>query len=731
MSAGEEGSIMHLDFNARALKRVDGQLAKLAAHDRISVLIHIIRHGCQSLSEFLPRELVSALCSEFNRQETHDLVSAYHSWISAELSTSRRPAFDLSNESTNTSAPRVLLISPMYHTEEASIGLVRISFYLRGLGIAAEWVTATPKKLDAIINRCREGNYDIIGQGTTHYTFKNDLELVYNIRNVSPKSTMILGGHGAVLTPENRQQVLSNTPISIIVRGFGERSTARIALLLWKGLPNDVVLSKPQIPGIYFLDSKNQMVVTGRDTYSQNGYRVLHAIFDGNQYPVERGVARFITSTHCAFHCTFCSSKNFPEQPVRRLTPEDVLYQIQATRACQPSLSHIEFNDDNFSGGHRCGGKFCKGTEWLKKLCTSALPETMKGITTYCYSRADTIDTPTLSLLRDKLNMTKIGIGLEHVDADVLQNMKKGIEPEVVVQTIRKSIELGFDTNFFVILFSKWETADSLRKLICLSTQLCLEGGNLVYNWGLQPLGGADIARDPTNSYIEEQYQIGDYSGIYRAKIVPDDPFVANWFLQMNDDLDKFFSLQDDIISRLKLEWLDTPISQNLMWFERVLRLDKNINLSNTLVNLIRIHSMFVFGIEYVDPANEYFRSGCLETLRGIENYVYNGPTYPARGMTSIKRKIDYLWRELPRELKEDPLSKLLAELEVIYVGMHMPDEEGVHFGPIRHAEWAAQNHNSWIDIIEANDVKSCMSISATRISTLIDEIEKLLYERS
>jgi len=722
---------MHLDFDARALKRVDGQLARLTAHDRISVLIHIVRHGCQSLSEFLPRDLVSALCFEFDRQETHDLISAYHSWISAELSTSRRPAFDLSDESRNTSAPRVLLISPMYHTEEVSIGLVRISFYLRGLGIGAEWVTATSKKLDAIIDRCREGNYDIIGQGTTHYTFKKDMELVHKIRNASPKSTMILGGHGAVLTLKNRQQVLSNTPISIIVRGFGERSTARLALLLWKGLPNDVVLSKPQIPGIYFLDSKRQIVVTEKDTYCQKGYRVLHAIFDGNQYPVEHGVARFITSTHCAFNCTFCSSKNFPEQPVRRLPPEDVLHQIQDTRTCQPSLSHIEFNDDNFSGGYRSGGQYCKGTEWLQTLCMSTLPKTFKGITTYCYSRADTIDIQTLSLLREKLNMTKIGIGLEHVDADVLQHMKKGIDSGLVIQTIRTSLELGFDTNFFVILFSKWETADSLRKLIRLSTHLCLEGGNLVYNWGLQPLGGADIARDPTNSYIKQEYQVGDYSGIYRAKIVPDDLFMANWFLRMNDDLDKFFSLQDDIIAKLKREWLDTPISQNSMWFERVLRADKNINLSNTLVNLIRIHSMFVFGMEYIDPVSEYFRSGCFETLRAIENYVYNGPTYPAGGMTSIRRKIDYLWRELPRELKEDPLSKLLAELEVICVGMHMPNEEGIHLGPVRHAEWAAQHHHSWIDIMEASDVKSSRFISAKRISTLIDEIEKRLLELS
>src|SRR5207248_828917 len=97
-------------------------------------LIHLARHGAQGFAGSMPQPLVEALGAALLRQDRSDVVGAYHAWVSAHIATSSRPEFDLSRRGAIAGAPRVLLVSPVYRLAEASIGLVRIAFFLRGLG---------------------------------------------------------------------------------------------------------------------------------------------------------------------------------------------------------------------------------------------------------------------------------------------------------------------------------------------------------------------------------------------------------------------------------------------------------------------------------------------------------------------------------------------------------------------------------------------------------------------
>lgn len=671
------------------LSDADGQLWVVPTDARRQILRRLADVGPNDFSDILPARMTSTA------QGPTDAVGWYMRWIEAHLMDGQRPAFDLSDDQLLPKGPRVLLVSPVYRLDEASIGLIRIAFFLRGLGIRADWIAATPNRLDDIVRMASNGGYDVIGHGTTHYTFDEDMRLLGRTAEASPESEIVLGGHGAVFEQAALRHLLLETPVSYVVRGFGERSTARLALA-HSSSDFGTGLRPEQIPGIHLIH-EGGLRSTGVDVYKETEFRALHAIFDASLYPVEDGVARLITSTHCPFACVFCSSRNFPEQPATRLDPQDVVNLVCELKAAHPDLTFIEFNDDNFSIGYRKDGCFRKGTQWLAELCAAARDGCFDGLRTYCYSRADTIDPGTLELLVQRTNLAKIGIGLEHVNHAVLRKMKKGTGVTRVLDRIRQAVALGVDTNFFVILFSKWETRETLVELIDVSSQLALEGAHVVYNWGFQPLRGADVSTDPSNEYLSSDHRIGQFHFEQRGKIVPDEANVGGWFRQMHSDLDRYFALQDELLARVRALGAVSRLDDHSPWLRRVFRPHQNVNLSDTLTNLVRFHSMFEYACRFIDSGDSYFSESAKRTWCYVLAYVFNGPTHePGQSQSSIRSKIAYLTAGFDIDATESAVTALVAELDVVRVGLRIPEGTNLTPDAAAHEAWARRSLARW-----------------------------------
>ena len=702
------------------LARAGGRIWSLNTQIRRHVLRHLTVSGPSEVADLLPEGLVHS-----GINQPMDVIDWYLRWVGAHISCGERPVFDLSDSAMCDIGPRVLLVSPVYRLKETSIGLVRIAFFLRGLGIHADWVAATPDNIESILQQAYYGSYHVIGHGTTHYTFAEDIKLLMRMAEMSPASRFILGGHGAVFEPAMLRRLLTETPVSYIVRGLGERSTARLTIA---HEPDGFVsaLQPDGIRGIHFLH-KGEVLSTGIDEYNELEFRGLHAIFDGRLYPVEGGVTRLITSTHCSFACVFCSSRNFPDQSVVRLTPSDVAHTVGELRCHHPELHSVEFNDDNFTIGYRRSGRIYRGKEWIDELCTLAT-KAFNSLQTYCYSRADTMDQETLARLVKDINLAKIGIGLEHVDHYVLKAMKKGNAVQHVLERIRQALELGIDTNFFVILFSKWETRSTLIALLDVSIRLALEGAHVVYNWGLQPLRGADVSKDPSNQYLGSQLQVGTFQFEQLGKIVPDDQEIGSWFRRMNDDLETYFALQDELLARVVNFGSASHLDVRSAWLQRVFREHRNVNLSNTLTNLVRFHSMFEYGRRFINPDDLYFIEGASRTWGGVLAYVFNGPTCPRDGSaTSIQRKIDFLSGEVNPDWTHGVDNNLAVELDVVRIGMRAPDHYLIAPNSWDHCEWAQKAMPRWrksITTVDSNTEGGSYAVAA------LSEIEGLLDGR-
>ncbi len=703
------------------LASAGGRIWLLNTQIRRHVLRHLTISGPSEVADLLPEGLVHS-----GSNQPMDMVDWYLRWVGAHIDCGERPAFDLSDSAMCEVGPRVLLVSPVYRLKETSIGLVRIAFFLRGLGIPADWVAATPDNIECILQRACYGGYHVIGHGTTHYTFAEDVKLLMRLAEMSPASRFILGGHGAVFQPAMLRRLFTETPISYIVRGFGERSTARLTI----AHESDGFVSALQpdcIRGIHFLH-KGEVFSTGVDEYNELEFRGLNAIFDSRLYPVEDGVARLITSSHCSFACVFCSSRNFPDQSVVRLTPSDVVYTIGELRRHHPELHSIEFNDDNFTIGYRRNGRIYRGKEWIDELCTLANTEAFDSLQTYCYSRADTMDQETLARLVKDTNLAKIGIGLEHVNHNILMAMKKGNAAQHVLKRIRQALELGIDTNFFIILFSKWETRSTLIALLDVSIRLALEGANVVYNWGLQPLRGADVSKDPSNQYLSSQLQVGTLKFEQLGKIVPDDQDIGSWFRRMNDDLEVYFALQNELLTRVAHFGDASHLDIRSEWLQRVFKEHHNVNLSNTLTNLVRFHSMFEYGRRFINPDDPYFIEGASKTWGGVLAYVFNGPTYPSNGSgTSIQRKIDFLSAKVNPDWTRGVDINLSVELDVIRIGMRAPDHYMIAPNSRDHYEWAQKAMPRWRKSIATVDSTTEGGLYAV---AALNEIEGLLDSR-
>ncbi len=313
-------------------------------------------------------------------------------------------------------------------------------------------------------------------------------------------------------------------------------------------------------------------------------------------------------------------------------------------------------------------------------------------------------------------------MGLEHVNVAVLKAMKKGTRVQRVLDRIRQALELGLDTNFFVILFSKWETRQTLVELIDVSSRLALEGGCLVYNWGFQPLRGADISKDPSNQYLRSQEQVETFRFEQRGKIVPDDKEMATWFRHMNEHLDAYFGLQDELLSRVADFGRTSQLDARSPWIRRIFRQHRNVNLSNTLTNLVRFHSMFEYGRRFLSPEDSYFVEEANHTWGTVLAYVFNGPTYPHNGSaTSIRRKMAFLAKEIDSDWGCDVAAKLAVELDVVRIGMRAPNHPVLKPDSVAHHVWVVKALPRWREGIE--HVDTCSEAGAYAKAAL-EEIE-------
>ncbi len=503
----------------------------------------------------------------------------------------------------------ILFLPPAYarNEMEPSIGLIRLASLLHFLGANCEIFPLTAKNKDIFFELLKNTNFNFIGISTTHYTFDNDIELIKEINDLSSHLSIILGGHGSEVSVDIKYKVFEAVRLDCFINGLGE-----------KPLLNYIYskINNTELCDFTGIDIKGN--ITGsKANYTDKEYDLLNALQNPQFYPKTIDTLYINTSSHCPMKCVFCSSRNFPGQGVKRIgfnTLENIFYNYfnQIT-----SLKNVSFYDDDLASTFysQIDKRKYIGKSWVVNLCERIQSNHWK----FNYSglfRIDTIDYKTIDALA-KAGFVKLSFGIEHTDKTVLSGMKKNMNHQETLEKIEYISQHGIQVELFFIIFSKWETWESIKKLVVDICHYANRGALIIYNWGLQPLYGSELI-SMKNKYFKE----AENKFVKISKVIPDDDFIGAWFLFLLEHKEYYFSLQGSLESTIYKK-LNLDKFKNYSLFGHIHQ--KNLNSSTTFTNLIRILSMFLLGKKHFPggSANADWDSIILTLDDAIFKYAY------------------------------------------------------------------------------------------------------------
>jgi anaerobic magnesium-protoporphyrin IX monomethyl ester cyclase len=307
-------------------------------------------------------------------------------------------------------------------------------------------VDTTNLSVDRAVKEVMETEPDLIGitlMGAESVPFA--ISLVRALKGARNTSTIIAGGHGAVLLPRD----LLNAGVDCCVLGEGE-STFRDILErgIVTGMPGTVTMKEnrevkgPPRPLIFPLD---RLELPARDLMP----------------PPPEGVYLMETSRGCPHQCKFCETTRFYGRRWRPFSPERVVREAKLLMD-KYNAWIIHFADDNFSAS----------IKRVKKICEQIIEEEVFPAFYMLSARADDlVSDPDLLPLMAKARMLRISVGVETLAADVAREIDKPIPFDVYKQAFTRMRELGIFSVASLILGLPGETPQDRARTVELAVE--------------------------------------------------------------------------------------------------------------------------------------------------------------------------------------------------------------------------------------------------------------------
>jgi anaerobic magnesium-protoporphyrin IX monomethyl ester cyclase len=324
--------------------------------------------------------------------------------------------------------------------------------YLLKNNIESKTFDLFEEDLDDFLDYCGSLERPIVGVTSQSYSRYEAIDIIADVKRVSPSSICIVGGkHFGFCAEETLERVQD---IDVVVRGEGE-----ITLLeLHRCLSQNGDLSKVQ--GITF--RKNGFIVSNNDRPPEKDVEQFSLNFE--KLPIEnfaKGIylrnfenekirsLPIHLSRGCSRKCVFCS---FGLTPYRIRTLDNVITDIITLKE--------RFNYDYFT---MCDPSFCERKDFVRAFCQRLIDENA-NIKWYCEAR---VDTPLDILeLMAKAGCISLDFAIESGSEKVLKAIRKGINIDQALTFAHESSRLGMRTLvFFMISLPDEREEDSYQTL--------------------------------------------------------------------------------------------------------------------------------------------------------------------------------------------------------------------------------------------------------------------------
>ncbi len=326
--------------------------------------------------------------------------------------------------------------------------------YPAGLIPKSRLVDAPADGLDsAAVIRLAAG-FDLVVMSTSTPTISNDIRLAESLKHAYPHLTVgLVGPHAVVLPFETMNQ---SSSLDFVTTGEFDHSVAEIAA----GVPvhkvdgivyrsNGRLFRTPDRPLNVRLDELPFVTpIYARDLTIENYY---------NGYLLHPYISLY-TGRGCRARCTYCLwPQTISGHSYRVRSIENVYEEIALARKLFPQVKEFFFDDDTFTDNQERAEAIARK---LKPL----------HITWSCNARA-TVSRETLKVLKQS-GLRLLTVGFESGSQRILNNIKKGITPDLARRFMRATKELDILVHGAFIMGLPGETKETIEETMRYALEL-------------------------------------------------------------------------------------------------------------------------------------------------------------------------------------------------------------------------------------------------------------------
>ncbi|MCL4378202.1 MAG: B12-binding domain-containing radical SAM protein [Actinobacteria bacterium] len=373
----------------------------------------------------------------------------------------------------------------------------------------------------AAINYDEIKDADLVGISSITSTSTRSYKLISEIRKVTPKVPIVMGGPHPTFMPE---EVLENGS-DYAVRGEGEKTILELIDAL------EGKASLEDVKGLSFFKNGNivhnedRELIQNLDEIPFPDWSLLENHEQINYMPIQ-------TSRGCPYSCKFCSVIKIFGRKYRFRSVDSIIAEIshvlkifEGTKA-----KRIFFYDDNFSANRKR----------IKSLLTRILDQNIKMPTWFSQERLDISEDEELVELMAKTGCKRIMAGIESINPKTLEEYNKKQNVEGIKESIKILHKHGIGVHGMFVLGGENDDIDSIKKTMSFIIENRIDTVQIMM---LIPFPGTEIYEE----YKQQGRMIFDGAKnwyLYDGHHVVFQPnLIAPWDLQAKVSIDVLSSI--------------------------------------------------------------------------------------------------------------------------------------------------------------------------------------------
>ncbi len=284
-----------------------------------------------------------------------------------------------------------------------------------------------------------------------YYQYQKMKNLSKAINRSKQRPFYLMGGYGPTPEPEF---FLKKSGCDVVCMGEGEITIKK----LMDAIENKTSLRN--VPGVAWLEDGNLQqtprapLVHNLDSLPRTPYE----LFDMKHYrmmrlPISKATDfcfPMMSARGCSFKCTFCYRM---DPGYRKRSAELLLDEVEMLHK-DYGITYIAFEDDLLMSSVVHTEEVCK--EFIKRNVP---------VKWWCNGRLNYCSEELLQLMKDA-GCVFINYGIESMDQKVLNNMKKGLRPELIIRGIEDTLKVGISPGLNFIFGNKGDNKKTIKKMV-------------------------------------------------------------------------------------------------------------------------------------------------------------------------------------------------------------------------------------------------------------------------